>query len=59
MKFRIEVLEPDEDPGDVYVYEFDSWEQAIKRLERFDGMAVSYTITHHYPDWPKPEVSDV
>lgn len=47
MRFRLEVLEPEE--TEPYVYEFDSWADAVERLSTFDGLATSYTITHYWP----------
>jgi hypothetical protein len=47
MLFRLEVLE---DEGDEpYVYEAETWTTIVERLSNFDGLAVSYTITHYYP----------
>lgn len=48
MKYRIEVREYG-DPSP-YVYEFDTWQEALERLGKFDGVAEYYTITHYWPE---------
>ncbi len=42
MQWDLMVVEQD----DHYIYHFNSWEEVVARLAKFDGIAVEYSITH-------------